>query len=79
MQRCTDENLILKTLNTLIWSCIRLYYQKGLDLLLSILPEILAAHDASFVILGSGDEKQENEFSDLADSFPDKNWPKNRI
>ena len=50
----------------------RLYHQKGLDLLVSILPEILAAHDANFVILGSGDEKQENEFSDLADSFPDR-------
>jgi starch synthase len=40
----------------------RLYQQKGLDLLLSALPEILKSTNASFIILGSGAEDQEKAF-----------------
>ena len=50
----------------------RLYYQKGLDLLLAVLPDIIRKKDASFVILGSGLEDQEKAFLDLAKSFPEQ-------
>ncbi|MDA7757106.1 glycogen synthase GlgA [Opitutales bacterium] len=50
----------------------RLHHQKGLDLLLSILPDMLAEGRGSFIILGSGDKVLEKEFSKLADSFPER-------
>jgi starch synthase len=50
----------------------RLYHQKGLDLLLSILPKMLAQDGASFIVLGSGDDTQEKGFSELADLYPDR-------
>ena len=50
----------------------RLYEQKGLDLLLSALPEILKSTDATFIILGSGAEDQENGFLDMAKTYPEK-------
>ena len=50
----------------------RLYEQKGLDLLLSALPEILKSTDATFIILGSGAENQENGFLDMAKTNPEK-------
>ena len=50
----------------------RLYHQKGLDLLISILPTLVKNYRASFVILGSGSIEQEKGFRKLADSFPEK-------
>ena len=50
----------------------RLYHQKGLDLLISILPTLVKNYRASFVILGSGSREQEEGFQKLADSFPEK-------
>jgi starch synthase len=49
----------------------RLYRQKGLDLLLSALPEILKNTDASIIILGSGAKDQENGFLKLAEAYPE--------
>lgn len=50
----------------------RLYQQKGLDLLLSALPEILKSTDATFIILGSGAEDQEKGFLKIAEAYPKK-------
>ncbi len=50
----------------------RLCNQKGLDLLVEILPQIMAETHASFVILGSGDSGEESAFARLASSFPDR-------
>jgi starch synthase len=50
----------------------RLYQQKGLDLLLSALPEILKSTNASFIILGSGAEDQEKGFLKIAETYPKK-------
>jgi len=48
----------------------RLYHQKGLDILLNILPQLMAETHASFAILGSGDGAQEEALRGLSTSFP---------
>ena len=50
----------------------RLYEQKGLDLLLEILPQLMAETHANFAILGSGDSGQEEEIRELSLSYPDR-------
>ena len=47
----------------------RLTHQKGLDLLLEIMPA-LVKKGCQFAILGSGDKALEAHFNELADSFP---------
>jgi starch synthase len=47
----------------------RLTYQKGLDLLVPILPDIIR-QGAQLVLLGSGDKELENKLLQLADDFP---------
>ena len=49
----------------------RLTHQKGLDLLLEIMPE-LVKKGCQFAILGSGDKALEAHFNELADSFPNQ-------
>ncbi|MBP2641904.1 MAG: hypothetical protein H6Q66_2855 [Firmicutes bacterium] len=49
----------------------RLVDQKGLDLVLDALPEILN-QDIQFVVLGTGDEYYERSFSTAAKDFPQK-------
>jgi len=46
--------------------------QKGLDLALEVLPDLLAAADVRLVVLGSGDARLERGFADLARRFPGK-------
>jgi len=48
----------------------RLYQQKGLDLLLDIMPELLKQKNCQFAILGSGDSKEERAFRQLSKSHP---------
>ena len=50
----------------------RLYHQKGLDLLLSNMPEILNSTKANFIILGSGEKEQEDGFVKFSESYPDR-------
>ena len=50
----------------------RLYEQKGLDLLLEILPQLMAESHANFAILGSGDSGQEEAIRELSLSYPDR-------
>ncbi len=50
----------------------RLYDQKGLDLLIDILPQLMAETHASFAVLGSGEPQQENAIRELSASFPNR-------
>lgn len=50
----------------------RLAWQKGMDLILEVLPGLLKKHQFQFVLLGSGDSQLENEFLSLAKEFPDQ-------
>jgi starch synthase len=49
----------------------RLVEQKGIDLILECLPEMVAM-DVQFVLLGSGDKVFEKQLQNLADLYPDK-------
>ena len=49
----------------------RLTYQKGLDLLPSIMPELVQA-GCQFAILGSGEKGLESAFNDMAQRFPSR-------
>jgi len=48
----------------------RLYYQKGLDLLADIIPELLNQNAYQFAILGSGDPEEEKNFKYLSKKYP---------
>ncbi len=50
----------------------RLAGQKGIDILQEVLPALLREEDVQFVLLGSGEEKYEQFFQELAANFPDK-------
>jgi starch synthase len=49
----------------------RLVEQKGIDLILECLPEMVSM-DLQFVLLGSGDKGFEKQLQNLADLYPDK-------
>jgi starch synthase len=48
----------------------RLAVQKGIELLFTALPKVLATRPLSVSVLGSGEPQYEKFFSDLADRFP---------
>ena len=48
----------------------RLTSQKGFDLGFSVLPELLSRRDVRLIILGSGEERYESFFTELARRFP---------
>ena len=48
----------------------RLFDQKGLDLLVEILPKLMEQTDATFAILGSGEHSEEQAIEKLSASFP---------
>jgi starch synthase len=50
----------------------RLYHQKGLDILLKSLPELLVKNNFQIVLLGNGDPALENSFRELASKFRKK-------
>lgn len=50
----------------------RLAGQKGIDVLEETLPNILKTQDVQVVLLGSGEEKYEQFFRQLAEEFPEK-------
>jgi starch synthase len=50
----------------------RLAAQKGLELVTSVLPEVLGHQDIRLVVLGTGESEYETFFSHLAKQFPDK-------
>ncbi|MGI2328669.1 glycogen synthase GlgA [Planococcus sp. YIM B11945] len=50
----------------------RLSSQKGIDVLMETLPDVLEKEELQFVLLGSGEEKNEQFFRDLAINYPEK-------
>ncbi|HYM34104.1 MAG TPA: glycosyltransferase, partial [Steroidobacteraceae bacterium] len=50
----------------------RLTPQKGIDLLIDTLPEVLQQREFAFVGLGSGEARYEEFFADLTERFPDR-------
>ncbi len=50
----------------------RLANQKGIDLMMGTLEEVISKSNANFAFLGSGDEKYENFFTYLAAKYPKK-------
>ncbi len=50
----------------------RLTVQKGIDILMPILEDILNNNDVYFTILGSGDVKYENFFKEIKEKIPEK-------
>lgn len=74
-----NKSLFLKTYNLdhitnlpLVAFVSRLTKQKGIDLMLATLEEVIAQSNAYFAILGSGDELYENFFSYLSAKYPNK-------
>ncbi len=59
--------------NTPLFAAVtRLAGQKGLDILLPVLEEMLAANEMQFVLLGSGEPSLEHAYRTLAERFADK-------
>lgn len=50
----------------------RLVEQKGIDLILNSMPEILETTNANFAFLGTGSETYENKLRDAAKKYPDR-------
>lgn len=48
----------------------RLVYQKGVDLLLDVLPDLISDSDVSFALVGTGEPVMEQRLRDLADAHP---------
>jgi starch synthase len=56
----------------LIGSVGRLAYQKGIDLLLEAIPEVIEKTDARFVVIGSGDKVLQQGLQDMAARNPER-------
>ncbi len=50
----------------------RLVDQKGLDLILHILDDLLQQEEVQFLLLGTGQEEYENQFREIAARYPEK-------
>jgi starch synthase len=50
----------------------RLVDQKGIDLLLDVVPSMVASCDAQFALIGSGEARLEQQLLDLAEAFPER-------
>lgn len=50
----------------------RLDYQKGIDLIVDVLPHVLRDFDVQFVQVGGGDNSLANRLHELKEQFPDK-------
>ena len=50
----------------------RLVEQKGIDLIISILPELFSKTDVSVVVLGAGQEHYESELLQLVEQWPER-------
>lgn len=65
----TEHHLDIDEKAVLFGAVSRLTSQKGLDLLLAVLPN-LVEQNGQFILLGSGDKEIENAFQSLADRYP---------
>ena len=52
----------------------RLVEQKGIDLVLQVVPELIQQTNANFVIVGAGDKAYEAEVKALAQKYPSRLW-----
>lgn len=52
----------------------RLVLQKGVDLVLQVMPELIAQSDAHFVFVGSGEKAYEQQITALAQKYPTRVW-----
>jgi len=52
----------------------RLVSQKGVDLILEVLPDLLVESAANFIFVGSGDKAYELELRQYAKQYPDRIW-----
>ncbi len=50
----------------------RMVEQKGVDLMVQVIPKLVEETDACFVIVGSGSAKFEQQFAELAHDFPQR-------
>ena len=50
----------------------RLVWQKGMELILEVIPDLLKQDRIQFVLLGTGDSKLEYHFNELGKNFPSK-------
>ncbi|WP_286807183.1 MULTISPECIES: glycogen synthase GlgA [unclassified Marinimicrobium] len=69
---CTELGLADKPDTLLLGFIGRLVEQKGLDLLLATLPELLARGDVQIALLGSGVKAYEQAFAALAKDYPEQ-------
>ncbi len=63
-----ESNLEIPLLGTVS----RLFSQKGMDRFADEIPQLLEKTNFQFVLLGSGDPKQEAQYSKLQEMYPDK-------
>jgi starch synthase len=56
----------------LIGSVGRLVYQKGIDLLLEVIPDLVESRDARFVVIGAGEPRLEQQLESLCARYPDR-------
>ncbi len=61
----------IKSKQALIGFVGRLVYQKGVDLILEIIPEILKKHDVQFALIGTGEPDLNARLSALAKMYPE--------
>ena len=67
----TELKLPLQGSTPLLGNISRLTTQKGVDLFLQVMPEILRAHSVALVTLGMGDPRLESMLANLEREFPD--------
>ena len=62
-----------QTKNIPLFGCVsRLYEQKGLDILVNIIPKLLKNLDIQIIAMGSGNPNLEQSFQKLAQEFPEQ-------
>lgn len=69
---CEEVKLPVRANAPLLGIVSRLSYQKGLDYVEAVLPELLAQTDAQVVILGTGEEHYHQMLTDLAKLYPEQ-------
>jgi len=52
----------------------RLVEQKGIDLVLEVIPELIEQSKANFIIVGTGDKFYENQIKQMAKRYPGRIW-----
>ena len=52
----------------------RLVQQKGIDLVLEVIPDIIEQTNANFILVGSGDKDYETQIKQLAQKYPARIW-----